>query len=48
MVVEYKNRILQAFRAGNPLDAYPKDLRHLQKFGDAYVKKTRETDSQIW
>lgn len=25
------------------MDAYPKDLRQLQKFGDAYVKKSRET-----
>ena len=27
------------------MDAYPKDCRQLQKFGDAYVKKSRETDS---
>lgn len=39
MAIEYNNRIMQAFLAGKPLDAYPKNGRELGKFGDSYVKR---------
>ncbi|KAL0027846.1 hypothetical protein WJX77_010317 [Trebouxia sp. C0004] len=45
MAVEFNNRLLQAFTAGKPLDAYPKSSRQLRQYGDAYVKQTRERDS---
>ena len=45
MAIEYNNRIMQAFLAGKPLDAYPKNGRELGKFADSYVKKIRERDS---
>ena len=47
MAIEFNNRILQAFNAGKPLDAYPKSSRELCQYGDAYVKQTREKDSLL-
>jgi len=45
MAIEFNNRLLQAFTAGKPLDAYPKSSRELRQYGDAYVKQTRQRDS---
>jgi len=42
MAIEFNNRLLQAFTAGN---AYPKSSRELRQHGDAYVKQTRQKDS---
>ena len=47
MAIEFNNRLLQAFNAGKPLDAYPKSSRELCQYGDAYVKQTRENDSLL-
>lgn len=45
MEIEFNNRLLQAFTAGKPLDAYPKSSRELRQYVDAYVKQTRQRDS---
>ena len=47
MAIEFNNRLMQAFLAGKPLDAYPKNSRELSKFGDDYVRRTRERDSLL-
>ena len=47
MAIEFNNRLMQAFLAGKPLDAYPKNSRELSKFGDDYVKRTRGRDSLL-
>lgn len=45
VTTECNNRIIQAFIAAKPLDAYPDNGRELGKFGDSYVSKVRERDS---
>ena len=43
--IEFNNRLLQAFNASTPLDAYPQSSKELRQYGDAYVTQTREKDS---
>ena len=47
MAIEFNNRLMQAFLAGKPLDAYPKTSIELCKFGDDCVRRTRERDSLL-